>query len=300
MNRRPTAVDACFHGRCRGQARVLVAAAFAACTAAAMAQDEPKAEPVDEPEASDDAAPEPSPQWEAALGLIASYGPEYSGSDRYGAGVTPGFFLRWGRWTFTNASGFVTRRADDISRGLGVDLVASRTWRVNATLRLDGGRDEDSSPDLAGMGDIDATVRVRLSGTWRFDPRWRLGGSWTVDALGRGGGQLAELSLVREQAMSPSFLWTVGAGLSMASSRYMQTYYGVTEEQSQRSGYPVYSPGAGVRNASLNASWRRELGEHWLVLGNASVSRLLGSAGDSPIVRQETGWGASLSAAYRF
>lgn len=309
MNRCPPAADTRAHGRRPGGVRALVAGVLVACATGAMAQDEPQtvpqttepqALPIGEPEAPHDAPAEASPHWEGALGLIVNYGPEYSGSDRYGGGVTPGFFLRWGRWTVTNASAFVTRRADDITRGLGVDLVSSRAWRVNATLRLDGGRDEDSSPDLAGMGDIDSTVRVRLSANWRFDPRWRLGGSWTLDALGRGGGQLAELSLVREHALSPTFLWTVGTAVSVGSSRYMQTYYGVSEEQSQRSGYPVYSAHGGLRGVSLNASWRRELGEHWLMLGNASANLLLDSAQASPIVRQAFGWGASLSAAYRF
>ena len=58
------------------------------------------------------------PVWEGALGLTGSNAPEYQGAADRVTKIVPGFFLRYGRLTVTNASGFVTRRADDVERGL--------------------------------------------------------------------------------------------------------------------------------------------------------------------------------------
>jgi hypothetical protein len=86
--------------------------------------------------------------WEGAIGLSAQYRPEYAGAQRRIVKLTPVFFLRYGRFTITNAGGFVTRRADDVVRGLGVDLLERDRWSVKLSLRVDRGRGEGSSADL--------------------------------------------------------------------------------------------------------------------------------------------------------
>lgn len=61
--------------------------------------------------------------WEGALGLGVARRNEYLGSDKQVIKLTPVLFVRYGRFTLSNASGFVTRKADDVVRGLGLDLV---------------------------------------------------------------------------------------------------------------------------------------------------------------------------------
>ena len=45
------------------------------------------------------------------------------------AKLNPVIFVRYGRFTITNSSGFVTRRAEDVVRGLGVDLLRGEQVR---------------------------------------------------------------------------------------------------------------------------------------------------------------------------
>jgi hypothetical protein len=90
-------------------------------------------------------APPAQTRWEGAIRFSASYSPEYSGSAKNIAKISPALFLRYGRFTTTNASGFVTRRADDVVRGLGMDLSNSDRFRANLALRVDRGRGENSS-----------------------------------------------------------------------------------------------------------------------------------------------------------
>ncbi len=242
----------------------------------------------------------PAPVWEGAIGLNLSNRPEYSGAAARGTKLTPVLFLRYGRFTITNASGFVTRRNDDVVRGLGVDLFNTERLRVNLALRFDAGRSESTSGALAGLGDIKPTVRARLNLGWRLDEHWRLGGSWSADAFGRGGGNYGDLSVGYERRLSPATTMGVGASLGLAADRYLQTYYGVSAEQSARSGYPRYEPGNGLRDVAMSVNLRTELDRHWVMLGGLGASRLLGPAADSPYAPKASGWSASLGLAYRF
>lgn len=248
--------------------------------------------------------PPPDPgaptHWEGAIGALGSYAPTYQGAAGTTLKLNPGFFLRYGRFTITNASGFVTRRADDVMRGLGVDLSPGDRVRMNLALRFDRGRQESVDPALAGLGDVESTVRARFGATWRLDDGWRAGFSWSVDAFGRGGGNFGDITVGREHRLSPDTVWHWGLGLSAAGDRYLQTWYGISEEQAARTGYPVYTPKAGLRDVAGSVGFRTELSREWLLLGGLGASRLLGPAAASPLAKSPDGWGMNLGLAWRF
>ena len=252
---------------------------------------------------ADIAAPlkaEPGVKWEGAVGGIVGYRPEYPGAARMVSKVTPALFLRYGRFSITNASGFVTRRADDVTRGLGVELVQSSQLRVNLALRVDRGRSESTSQDLAGLGDIKPTVRARVAASWQIGGPWSLAASWNVDALGRGGGNYGDVGLGWTQRLSPSTTMGAGASLSLAGDRYMQTVYGVSAAQAQRTTYPVYEPGSGLRDLAVVLYGRHDLSRDWVLIGGVGASRLLGPAAASPLSKSVGGWSSNIGLARRF
>lgn len=242
----------------------------------------------------------PAAVWEGAIGLTGAYRPEYPGAAKASFKFTPALFVRYGRFTATNASGFSTRRADDVVRGLALDLVQSDELRINAALRIDGGRSESGSAELAGMGDIDPTLRTRLTADYRLDPVWRVGFNWSIDALGRGGGNFGDIGVSWQHRFGPDTLLTAGASLSAGGDRYMQSYYGVTPEQAARSVYPVYAPSAGLRDISASINWRQDIDNEWIVLAGFGVSRLLGPAAASPLTYSRNGWAINGGLARRF
>jgi outer membrane scaffolding protein for murein synthesis (MipA/OmpV family) len=248
-------------------------------------------------------AEERPPDWEGALGLLTHYGPAYSGSDENKSKFTPGFYLRYGRFSITNASGFITRRNDEVVRGLGIDLTRRDTLRVSLGLRFDSGRSDSDSSALNGLGNVKATVRARIAARWQPDDDWRLGASWSVDAFGRGGGNFGEFTLAREHRFSPRTTGQAGVTLAVAGDRYLQTYYGISAEQAARTGYREYQPSAGLRDAMLFANMRMDLSDHyrgWVLLAGASATRLLGPAADSPLTRRVNSFGLSGGLAYNF
>lgn len=255
-----------------------------------------------------EAKPEPKPKpkpfetkWEGAIGPVFSYSPEYTGSATRKLSVEAGFYLRYGRFTVSNSSGFVTRRnKDDIFRGLGVDLVRDEKLRVGLSLRLDNGRRSSDARNLAGIDDVRRTIRIRASATRQLDGGFRLSAGWNTDLLGRGGGNLLDLGVRHDRRFSPRTTWSVGTGLALADRRHMQSYFGVSPEESAASGYPVYEPGAGLRDISVSTSFRTELHPRWLALGSISASRLLGPAARSPLTVSTTQWGLSAGVAWLF
>lgn len=243
--------------------------------------------------------PEPR-SWDAVLGFVTSYAPEYSGASRWRLGTRPGGWVRWGRVSIASRSSFVARGGEPVAGGLRIDLSPNERLRIGLGLRHDSGRSESDSADLRGLGDVRATLRARLSASYPLDDGWRLGAAASIDALGHGGGTSAEVRIGRGVSLGSGTSASFGAALSMGNRRHMSAYYGVSTEQAARSGYPVYEAGAGARDVSVSAGLRHELNPRWFAFGGLGASRLVGSAAASPIVRDPTSWAISAGLAYRF
>jgi outer membrane scaffolding protein for murein synthesis (MipA/OmpV family) len=147
---------------------------------------------------------------------------------------------------------------------------------------------------------VKATVRARVSARRQLDERWRVAASWNVDAFGRGGGSFADAQLIRDWPLSPQTVASAAVGVTVGGRRYMRSYYGVNEMQSAASGYPVYQPRLGLRDATLSASVRTDLGDDWTLLVGGGLSRLLGPAADSPLTTRRDSWGLNAGLARRF
>ncbi len=292
----------------RAGASALTAAALAAGTGAAQAQstvstqpDTPsQAEPVAGVVAASAPAATSAPKFEGALGLVLAYKPAFSGSSDRQIRPQLAGFIRYGRITLTGAGGFTTRRQDDVERGLDAELLRRDRVRVNLSFRYDQGRSESKSDQLRGMGNIKHTVRSRLALRWEPAPQWALSLASGLDVLGTGGGYTVEAGVSRAFVIDARQRIILGAGLVGAGDRYLQTWYGVTPEQSARSGYPVYEPGDGLRDVNTSATWRIEVNPQWAGFASLGVSRLLGPAADSPLTRQRSGWSLSAGIARRF
>lgn len=239
--------------------------------------------------------------WDAVIGLVTSYAPEYAGANRWRLSTRPGGWVRFGRVSIASRSSFVARGADQGGGGgLRIDLSPSERFRIGLGLRHDSGRSESDSTDLRGLGDVRATVRARLSASYPLADGWRLGSALSVDALGHGGGTVADFRIGRGIALSSRTSASIGAAITLGSQRHMRAFYGVSAEQSARSGYPVYEPDGGARDVTLSAGLRHELGARWFAFGGIGATRLVRSAAASPIVRDPASWAISVGLAYRF
>jgi len=232
-----------------------------------------------------EAQPAPTPQWpiEGALGPVVHVNAEFSGSASQKVSVIPGFYLRYGRYSLSNTGAFVNRHRDDVFQGLGADLHLSDTVRTHAGLRLDRGRPASEAEALHGLQGQRSTVRLRLATTWVPGTRhvlegWRFTAAATTDLLGRGGGQTLDVAVGRDNIVGERLVWSYSAGLAAGSAAYMQRQHGVTPEESQHTGYPVYTPSAGLRDLTLSTGWRIDIDPQWVAFWGVSGGRLLGPA----------------------
>lgn len=243
----------------------------------------------------------PPRQWDATLGFILGHGPAYAGSGQTVTRLTPGLGLRWGRVSLVSRSAFSVRGVEaGAGGGLRVELSDRERLRVGLGLRTDSGREESDSPELQGLGDIRRTVRIRLTASYRLDDGWRLRSTAAADLLGRGGGVLGDFQVGRDFMLAEQLNANVTLALSWGDRRFMQAYYGVTPEQSQRSGYAVREASAGLRDLSLGLGMRRAITPRWVLFGGASVSRLLGQAARSPLSFEKEAWALNAGLAHRF
>ena len=243
----------------------------------------------------------PRPAFEGAIGLQLNNSPQYQGSGARKTSLIPGLYLRWGRFSLATAGNFVTRRDDEVVRGLGAELVQRPDLRVTLGLRYDPGRKASASNDLAQLDPVRATVRARLSTVWQPVPEWRLGAGWSNDILGRQGGALVDFGVAREFHLAARTDLSIGTSLFWADERYMQGRFGISPEAAARSGKPAYVPGAGWRDVSIGTQVRRDIDKRWSVWGGASVGRLIGSRVlDSPLTTQPTQVTAGAGFAWRF
>jgi MipA family protein len=245
--------------------------------------------------------PAPPRDWDLAIGFIMSHGPEYVGSDRYGTGVVPGLGLRWKNVSFTSNSAFAVRTSDPAATGgLRIELPSTEHFRVGVSLRYDRGRQEDSNDAFKGMGDVPGGVLVRVHPRYILGDGWQLGGSITFSPVGKGPGSQGEVSIGHDMRLTEHTTFGAGLALGLGSSRFMQNYFGVTEEQSARSGYPVYEASGGVSAVAASAGARTELGRDWRLLYGAGASHLLGAAAESPMTRRRNSWSLNAGLVYLY
>jgi outer membrane protein len=241
-----------------------------------------------------------APTWETAAGLFVNYGPTYSGSDKWHTSFQLGLYIRRGRWTLTNRSDLVTRRGEEVVPGLSSELIDRSNLRVAAGLRIDQGRGTSSDPALAGLDSIPATVRLRVVADSRLPGPWQASVATTIDLLRRGAGTTLALRGWRNLTFGPGTRASIGAGIDGGDARYMQNWYGITEDESARTGYAVYQPGAGLSQFNLGANLRKELDDPWVVFASGGLSTLIGPARSSPLTRRTSGWGVNFGVARHF
>ncbi|CAG2157083.1 hypothetical protein LMG31506_05902 [Cupriavidus yeoncheonensis] len=231
------------------------------------------------------------PEWEVRLGAAAMLRPRYDGSSKYIVIAGPSIDIRYRDIAFAS-----------IGEGLGVNVLRGKNYRAGIALTYNlGRRSKESSPLLDGMDNINPAPEAKLFAEYavskefplvmRVDARRSLGGSdgWIGD-IG------AYLPL---PGSSEKFYWFAGPTLTLADSRYMNAWYGVSASQA-RPGRPQFNPAGGVRSYGFGLSAVWFFDKHWFATTDVSVVQLVGDAKRSPLTQSSTGGAFDLSINYQF
>jgi outer membrane protein len=234
-----------------------------------------------------------SGDWRLTVGASGAYLPEFEGDDSYQFRVSPLISL-----------GKVGPEARFISRNdnISIGVIDEGAFRVGISGKIVFPRDEDDSPDLAGLGDVGWGGEIGgFVDVYPLD--WlRLRGE-VRQGFGAHSGVVADFAADAFYDVLPDLRLSGGPRLSVASKDFFDTYYGVTPAQSVASGLTAYDPGGGLRSAGVGGAITWKTTDRVTTSLFGEYSRLLGPAADSSLVRErgsEDQFLVGVSGTYRF
>ncbi|MBP7241415.1 MipA/OmpV family protein [Amaricoccus sp.] len=211
------------------------------------------------------------------VGAGASYTPDYFGSDEYSFG--PSGVLRFDYVRLPGGFEFGSSGAAGFLRGFG----------PRGTARYIAERNANDHSELRGLDNVDASLELGL-GLGYDAEYWRAYGDLSYGFIGHHSwvGEFGADAILR-----PNDAWVVNFGprAYWGSSRFMDTYFGVSEAETNRNRSTfdnAYSPSSGFYSAGVELGARYSFSEHWGVEGKATYERLINDAADSPIVERGT------------
>ncbi|HHO0149866.1 TPA: MipA/OmpV family protein [Enterobacter asburiae] len=227
------------------------------------------------------------------VGLGGEYAPRYSGSDKQVWQVVPVLQGRKGAF-------FI-----DAQKGVGYDLQNDSGWYFEHTLGYDFGRAEKNSGwreganNLKGMGDIDATLNTGLAAGWQAAPWLSMEGKATLPLTdSQGASYQASVTLIPLQNNQDTVAFQSAA--LFGDSRYLNTWYGVSEQQSRRTGYRRYAAPGGFYGVDTSLTWSHQFDAHWGTVLSADYTWLGDRAINSPIVMRRNEGAATAAITWTF
>ena len=239
---------------------------------------------------ADDASPQ---QPTLSVGLAGQNLPRYSGSDKRRWQVIPLVQARDGAFFL------------DTQKGIGYDLQSDSGLYLEHTLGYNLGRSDrdsdwrDGSDKLRGMGNIKATVNTAFAVGWTLTPWLTVEGKATLPLSdSQGVNYQTSATLIPLQTASDTVAFSTAA--LFGDSRYMNTIYGVSNRQAERSGYAPYHAAGGFYGADSNLTWSHQFTPAWGTLASVDYIWLDRNAKNSPIVFRHNEISATLGVLYTF
>ncbi len=228
---------------------------------------------------------EASDEWAITIRGAALLTPAWMGSDDLSLSLVPDLRVQYGDEIFAS-----------IPEGLGWNAIKGNGWTAGPLAKIRFGRDEENggspflitggSDDLLGMDDIGASGEIGGFVQKRFGA----GGAWEARAevlKGFGGhdGVVAYTSLDYRLRTGRTMI-SVGPRLNIVSGDFMDTFFGIDEGQSARTGLPAYKAGGGILSYGVGASLLQPLSRRSAISAFGNVERLGSEPGHSPLVEE--------------
>ncbi len=213
----------------------------------------------------------PAQDYTLAIGPgVAGY-PETPGSNRTRVVPVPGldFYSSLGGFASTDIGlGWNFSRRADVQFGV-------RLWPVF-------GRDDDRSRQR-GLSDVGTRLGKGLFlnyAPWEF---LILQSSVLAGSGYHGDGVQMEGGATLGARIGTATLLGFTLGGTWANRAHVQSYYGVTPEESAAGGLPAYAPGAGWSDVNVQLNGEMKINERWKLSGQLLGARLLGDESRSPV-----------------
>jgi len=224
------------------------------------------------------------------IGIAVAAFPEYEGSDTTTAVAQPFVDIKQSNFLFLNGPSVNPNdgqgRLGWNALNLGYEKSSKQKLRISVgpVLRYGGGRDEDDSDSLNGLGNIDGGYGLGgfveiVKGSWSADLT-----ASPQDAGDAGDGVLVAFATQYTAQVNDKIAISTGISSSWGNDDYMQGFFGVSNSQATQSGLAPFDAGAGFKDVGIQIGATFTLSPDWMAEGQVGYQRFLGNAGDSPIV----------------
>jgi len=239
-----------------------------------------------------------------AVGAAVIVKPKYEGSQEHEAIPIPIIIPKLVEEEDTPDGIFKEVRQRVAFRGLDdirIRVLGGKRFQVGAVTGWITTRDEDDADFLEGTGDIDGGLVGGAYAAYRM-------GLFTFDVAyiekltGTSAGPQYRFGVETTRQISDRGDITLRAGTTFASAEFMETYFGVTPNQSRnsRANIPVYDPDGGIKDVFVEVGGSYDISERWVFKGGVRYGRLLDQAADSPLVETPDQVSGTVGLAYRF
>lgn len=216
------------------------------------------------------------------VGLGVGGYPDYLGSDDYAVGAAP----------FAKISLGGERYVQVLATDVKVNVLNHRNWRLGPELLYRFSREDVDDSVVDKMEEIDGSFDLGLFGgyTWIDSQNslkragFSVAGLW--DVSGVHDGYTFGATVFGMYPVARPVTVAAGASFTWGSEDYMDTYFGVSSEDSRRSGLPIFTADSGVRDLRGWVTGMFHFNVNWHLAGGVMYSRLVEDASDSPIVSE--------------
>ena len=238
-----------------------------------------------------------APEVKSVIGALALYRPEYLGGEDYELTGVPYLDLQYNQYFFNpiNGAGIGMRPVEALTIGLGLGYAF--------------GRDEDDADRLDRLEDIEGGARVSFFADYKFkvdnlgpflNAGYTLGFSVGHQFTGSDTGVSGDIGLNRSDRLAERFLLITGLSVDFGSEEFQDAWFSITEKQSLRSGLPTYDSDNTFHALGTSSRLIYFLTRELNLITAVSFMKLIGDAGDSPVVQREDQLSYQLGFSYAF
>lgn len=224
----------------------------------------------------------PVPEDINVIGLGVGVAPDYEGSDDYQGAIGPAFF-----YNFKGSERWIQLLGPELT----VNLLNNPTWAFGPMINYRFARDDDvDDSQVSKMDEIDGAVELGVFLRWRhvdpnnFRNRESARIYITQDVSDAHDDYVGGVSAAMFRQVSRAVDLMGGIGATVAGDDYFDTYFGVDDEDSARSGLPTFSADGGAKDVRATVGAIVHFGLKWHLGLGVQYRKLLGDASDSPVV----------------
>ncbi|WP_186308462.1 MipA/OmpV family protein [Paraburkholderia sp. BCC1885] len=194
----------------------------------------------------------------------------------------------------------------DSTKGVGYRLYLPANFFVDASLNYAFGRKDENetwqsgSNYLKGMGDIPGALVTTLTAGYRLGMMGDVTVSADVPLTNRSRGETYRVGFKAIVMQVGHDRLSTSAEADFGSSKYNQTFFGVSASQSANAAFPQYGAGSGLYAVRAAMSWDHQFNRHWSISASQQITNLTGDAVNSPIVRRRLSLLTDTMVAYTF